>query len=294
MKHISCIIFFFAFLINSSAQKTDSWPDTKKMNLQGTVSSLQEISYYCKDGSYKIIPANTDSIQPNCSYYFNRKGNIDSIANYNIAGKISFIEIFGYNDKELLVQKNEIDTNRKLISAQNIQYDKNNYRAKEIYKNSIGEMFQQKIYKYSISDSNNYSYSVTAMGANNALQNEVIFRFRYSPANNLIYKITEYPRNKATATRVKFYYDSSNQVIHKTVETIARKKIESEQFMEYDNKGNVTKFIETMPRNNIVYSYEYDSRGNWTKRATKAFVTDKTNGKTTMLYTITLREYKYY
>lgn len=295
MKHISWLIFlYFNFSLYSLGQKVDTSSDFKKMNLYGKIASLREVTYAAKGDLNKIKSTDINTTHPNCSYYFNGNGNIDSIVNYNTEGNTLVTETFSYNNKGFLDQRNEIDTNRKLISTQIIQYDNNGFKTKEIYKNTMGELILQKIYKYTITDSNTYSYSTTGLGKDNILLWEIIYRLKYSVDKNLIYRITEYPRNKATGSKVKFYYDSSNLVVRQTAEYVTQKKIISEQFIGYDNKKNISKLTETVPQNYIVYSYDFDNQDNWTKRIEKELVTDKTTGKIKERYTVTLREFKYY
>lgn len=284
------LLGLFIFIILSPiiilGQKADFRPDYAKMNLKGNAKSIREVSYLANlEG--QAIDTRVDSSKNNCSYLFQNDGRLQSVINYQKNGKVWFIQTFKYDNRGRLIEQNKLNPSNELTSKTVTEFDNLDLKLKETYTDGKGQFVSEKICKYIMKDSNNYSYS----RINYTYGDNEIITVSYSQNKTLTYKISEYQDMPGDHKKFKYYYNSINQLIRETVEDI-KGKVFSYQEYEYDKQGNLIKLIEK--DHVLIYTYEYNSTGDWVKRLTQDKLTGVNSGKLKRINVLTLREIKYF
>lgn len=284
------LLGLFIFIILSPiiilGQKADFRPDYAKMNLKGNAKSIREVSYLANlEG--QAIDTRIDSSKDNCSYLFQNDGRLQSVINYQKNGKVWFIQTFKYDNRGRLIEQNKLNPSNELTSKTVTEFDNLDLKLKETYTDGKGQFVSEKICKYIMKDSNNYSYS----RINYTYGDNEIITVSYSQNKTLTYKISEYQDVPGDNRKFKYYYNSINQLIRETVEDI-KGKVFSYQEYEYDKQGNLIKLIEK--DHVLIYTYEYNSTGDWVKRLTQDKLTGVNSGKLKRINVLTLREIKYF
>lgn len=287
MKYLlGLFIFIILSPIITLGQKADFRPDYAKMNLKGNAKSIREVSYLANlEG--QAIDTRVDSSKNNCSYLFQNDGRLQSVINYQKNGKVWFIQTFKYDNRGRLIEQNKLNPSNELTSKTVTEFDNLDLKLKETYTDGKGQFVSEKICKYIMKDSNNYSYS----RINYTYGDNEIITVSYSQNKTLTYKISEYQDVPGDNRKFKYYYNSINQLIRETVEDI-KGKVFSYQEYEYDKQGNLIKLIEK--DHVLIYTYEYNSTGDWVKRLTQDKLTGVNSGKLKRINVLTLREIKYF
>jgi hypothetical protein len=263
--------------------------DLTELNLSGKVKSLTEISYEVSNGfwegwdhfniaydkikfhktydpiadtgRYTIADTNT-----HVKYLFDSTGN-KRIVRYYKHNKVSKTDSIFYLENGFIIKTKSFDSTGKLTSVSKSQYDKDgNNIANQVLAddNDKNIIFSNKS-TYN-KKGNRVSY-FNYVGQGNL--NGKTF-YKYDSVNNVIGECSYYYDGTFISVSKYTYDNKGNKITYKDYDYLNGKKLIQNRYMEYDDKGNMTKetkyYINGELPSETTYKYEYDNKGNWIKK----------------------------
>lgn len=255
MKYSFCVLLTLLILFSPAAQAQTDW---KKDQLKGKVKSITHLENYRyqKDGKYTEW-----GILYNKKYTFDNTGRYTEYTELTSTGALSYKIKYAYNAKEKKATVSYFDKDEKPTIKKIWSYTNSGQLAQIQEYNKENRADWRYVYTY---NNNGNRVLMESYRPDSTLYSKTTYSFD-AKGNETGY-LLQTP-GYANSGRSYIYDDKGNR----TEETWLNGKNEADfRFVnKYDAYGNMTeqqKYRQGKLSDTTTWKYEYDSKGNWTKR----------------------------
>lgn len=261
MKRILLTMIFFI-----SALSLTTANDLDLENLKGKVASVIEECrpLVLKFGIWVVSNEPYDHVWESYkkSTSYNELGNISEHINYNDDGTMCWSDIYNYSEQGLLIDWSEYSSNGSLNRKTVRTYDSNGNLIEADCYNGEGDLLEHYAYTGDIKDIR----KITTYSSDGTM--EGLITEKYNIKGNIEEKIL-YNANGSFGAKWTYSYDTLGHLIEDTDYYKNQFTISWGHFYTYDELGNRIGSAQygddRIPYSNSIYTYEYDSLGNWVK-----------------------------